>query len=1258
MRTSEDYFVGRIVQKDFGILDSKFPIWLSALSPIRVRNLVLLEVKSVDKFMLDLEKWGNSVQLQEKIRLIGAANVIPSSIQSVNPDCFLLISGNFNKLQLISSLISNKAYFLLDSPWRRRSLPSPINNVKWKRLSATQFGAPVQFTILVGWRGFDLNIQDTKIRRSIKNFIDFSIRPRSTSTQPVDSYTDSDLLVPDMLSKEIFYSTHFSATGHGCRSLTNKEKAACFGLEEWNNTKTFHSLPPLQVVAKLISGTPSSHEGAPVPKIYNWTCPPVSTKSSSSWLPTIGRHLPHAWMEISGDFTKAVKEDSAAVPTSLWDLRCTLPYNNYSPSSLARLRLLLHCKQVRQLYMEIKAYLSSLYGPSWALSLVQAKQANTKRPNLVGHAGGVKEFKEDFIVTSNACADALHKWSCTSWWRWDVGSRLLFWRWESHSKDALLGFQPWIQGKLPKYFRKMKRPKVDLFSQYSSKLQDVANKGYISLPSKCNKIPINSLFDWFGVPKGDNDIRMVYNGTSCGLNAAVWAPSFWLPTAKTAARLLSFNYCFMDKDLGEMFLNFPLHPTLAAYSGVDLTHFKHVVEGTLNPSGRLLGRWERCWMGLRPSPFWCVKFFYLADEFARGNHQAPSNSLRWDKIILNLPSSQTFNPSLPWVMKWDSHLNRIAGDIIAFVDDLRASAFDEEAVWNIARQYLSKLQYLGLQDAARKTRPPTRDEPSAWAGSVFKTTSDEVKVMTTQEKWEKARRLVQELFDQLNGNHPTPPINYKRLEVVRGFLCHMAMTYQTIFPFLKGFHLSLCKHLPKRDREGWKLPDDSFCEYLQDLLDKGEIGQSEFHKQMNPPLFQDIEIPEEVVPVERLKQDLEFLKGMFDLPNPIEVTVRSRKVFHLMYGFADASGTGFGSSMLTRRGIRVRVGVWGRDEDVEESSNWKEFTNSVEALELEGRDGQLGGGLVFLNTDSSTVESVMYKGNSKSPKLHALVIRAKQLEYKHDCRILVSHVSGLRMQFQGTDGLSRGTHFDHISSVEDLIESIPFDKSAIERVPELVNWIKSWTCSDLEVLSPEDWFVRGHDLEGGAYDNRGFWRYKERSSVFLWAPPPAAADVALEELRKARIKRQTSSHVFVCPRLLTSEWLKQLHKAADCIFEVPANNSYWPHNMFEPLKIGLCFPFIHRKPWQLRGTPKMLQMGGQMRKVFKEENFDARSVLQQFFLVCHGLPSMSEDVVRRVLYFQSSGEVSCEASRGTGGKRHRGQSKARGEVGQKRHKGD
>ena len=130
-------------------------------------------------------------------------------------------------------------------------------------------------------------------------------------------------------------------------------------------------------------------------------------------------------------------------------------------------------------------------------------------------------------------------------------------------------------------------------------------------------------------------------------------------------------------------------------------------------------------------------------------------------------------------------------------------------------------------------------------------------------------------------------------------------------------------------------------------------------------------------------------------------------------------------------GVRLRRGVWGRDDDDEQTSNWKEFSNSVEALEAEGRDGQLEGALVFLNTDSSTVERSLYKGNSKSQKLHELVIRTKELEYKFGCRILVSHVSGARMKYQGTDGLSRGTHSDHISSRSQIVECIPFHKGQL-----------------------------------------------------------------------------------------------------------------------------------------------------------------------------------------------------------------------------------
>jgi hypothetical protein len=34
-----------------------------------------------------------------------------------------------------------------------------------------------------------------------------------------------------------------------------------------------------------------------------------------------------------------------------------------------------------------------------------------------------------------------------------------------------------------------------------------------------------SLTDYFDVPKGESDVRMVYNGTSCGLNFVLCAPS-------------------------------------------------------------------------------------------------------------------------------------------------------------------------------------------------------------------------------------------------------------------------------------------------------------------------------------------------------------------------------------------------------------------------------------------------------------------------------------------------------------------------------------------------------------------------------------------------------------------------------------------------------------------------------------------------------------------------------------------------------------
>ena len=188
----------------------------------------------------------------------------------------------------------------------------------------------------------------------------------------------------------------------------------------------------------------------------------------------------------------------------------------------------------------------------------------------------------------------------------------------------------------------------------------------------------------------------------------------------------------------------------------------------------------------------------------------------------------------------------------------------------------------------------------------------------------------------------------------------------------------------------------------------------------------------------------------------------------------------------------------------------------------------------------------------------------------------------------------------------------------------MVDWIDSWfKDEDLELLEPEGWFERGHDLDGGEYDKQGFWRPAVRKGCFLWAPPPAAAGSAIEELRKARVKRQNSFHVFIVPRLLGTEWRRQLHKAADFVLEIPAGHAHWSKCMYEPLMIGIVLPFIRSSPWQIRGTPKVLALGRTMRRVLKEENMDGGSVLFKFLLDFERIRSVPEDVVRKVLYFES-----------------------------------
>ena len=132
-------------------------------------------------------------------------------------------------------------------------------------------------------------------------------------------------------------------------------------------------------------------------------------------------------------------------------------------------------------------------------------------------------------------------------------------------------------------------------------------------------IEVKSLIKYFAVPKGENDIRIVYDATAYKLNECVWVPSFWLPTLDMLPWALGHNSWMADRDITDMFLNFQLHAEVVPYIGVDL--------GPMYEKGESVGNrrwacWDRNLMGFAASPYNSIKMVLIAEEVCKGNrHQ-------------------------------------------------------------------------------------------------------------------------------------------------------------------------------------------------------------------------------------------------------------------------------------------------------------------------------------------------------------------------------------------------------------------------------------------------------------------------------------------------------------------------------------------------------------------------------------------------------------------------------------------------------------
>jgi hypothetical protein len=214
-----------------------------------------------------------------------------------------------------------------------------------------------------------------------------------------------------------------------------------------------------------------------------------------------------------------------------------------------------------------------------------------------------------------------------------------------------------------------------------------------------------------------------------------------------------------------------------------------------------------------------------------------------------------------------------------------------------------------------------------------------------------------------------------------------------------------------------------------------------------------------------------------------------------MYLVGDASGVGFGSSSWKEGTDEVHAdfGNWMEDVTKGESSNFWEAGNLAIQLKRMVASGELEKGAeVFVFTDNAVAESTYFEGSSKNSKLHQLILGLRKMEMEGELIIHFVWIAGKRMIAQGTDGLSRGELSSGVMAGEDFLKFLLLNETAFafEREPRLESQVQGWLGSkEWKVASIADWF---HKV------------FQDPDGAWIWAPPPALAKVAVEQMCEAK----------------------------------------------------------------------------------------------------------------------------------------------------------
>jgi hypothetical protein len=872
--------------------------------------------------------------------------------------------------------------------------------------------------------------------------------------------------------------------------------------------------------------------------------------------------------------TKAAKTDDACVPTFLWDDKCISGMD-------------VGARSRKEVVGALDTLRDSFLLPFWKRKVGRDFRLWVTEMDKKGDWISESDRAKSLI----AGGKALYYASQSSWWDWTGGSFPFFWRWSpEYFREIRDGMAPRFIHEPPACFDRQRPNRTPGVAELErKKVLKVIKRGY--LVGTCLLL-LRSLMHYFSVPKGI-DVRMVYDGSKCQLNAATFAPWFAVPTSASLERTVLPHTAQADNDFADMFLNFQLHEEMQKYTGVDVSDLLLDPEARpfLEPFTTTKGAfftWDRPAMGLTASPYQAVQTGTRGKRFALGDRHDKANPFRWDEVALNLPGTHDYEPTLPWISKVRLSDGCIASDLHTYIDDNRSTANSHAEAWGASSRIAKCCAWLGMQDAARKRRAPSR-KPGAWAGTIIQTDGTTVEKRVSNERWAKTKDCVSWITrqlankgtgDDLDSACPAGHLPHKRLESIRGFLVYVSRTYPEFVPHLKGLHLTLDSWRVNRATDGWKVglarakkpdgfePDfdgeDEEDDYFDHPIDAAGVADLDGDELLGRN--GESKAPKYVRAVPRLAFDVRALVAFTqsELPPPVPIRPTQSAAAYL---FGDASGAGHGTSLLVTNDANLDLahGTWGEEASKNRSSNFRELGNLVRRVEQLLKEGKLVRGTeLFIFTDNFVTESVFYKGAATSPLLHSLVQRLRMLQLHGGLFIHVIWVAGTRMIEQGTDGLSRGDLNSGAMAGKEFLGYVPLDKGALELSPQLADWISDTLPGrhDWSVLSPEGWYSDGHG-----------------DGHFIWAPPPAVADAVLEQVCEAVLCRPWNAHVFVCPAHMTYRWRKQLRKVADVVVTIKVGGDLWPANLHEPLVLALICPLLAYSPWRVKRTPGLA--GGQ-----------------------------------------------------------------------------